>query len=65
MAESAPSNSNVVVVNTAKAEGFWTKRNAIPVFAIAGAAVAAGIIVRLTRDEPLPIQGRGGATIVP
>ncbi|NOT61600.1 MAG: hypothetical protein HOP19_15390 [Acidobacteria bacterium] len=65
VAESAPSNSNVVVVNTAKDEGFWTKRNAIPVFAIVGAAVAAGIVVGLTRDEPLPIQGRGGATIVP
>ena len=66
VAESAPSNSNVVVVvNSAKDEGFWTKRHAIPVFAVLGGAVAAGIVVGLTRDEPLPIQGRGGATIVP
>ncbi len=65
VAESAPSNSNVVVVNSAKDEGFWTKRHSVPVFAVLGGAVAAGIVVGLTRDEPLPIQGRGGATIVP
>ncbi len=56
-------NSSTVVVSDDK--GFWTKRHSIPVFAVLGGAVAAGIIVGLTRDEPLPIQGRGGATIVP
>ena len=57
-------HSSVVVV-TDKDNGFWTKRNAVPVFAVVAGAVVAGIVVGLTREEPLPIQGRGGATIVP
>ena len=64
VAGTAEGNSNVVVVADTD-KGFWTKRNALPVFAVLGGAIAAGVIVGLTRDEKLPIQGNGAATIVP
>jgi hypothetical protein len=59
----ASGNSNTVVVSDDK--GFWTKRHAWPVFAVLGGAVAAGIVVGLTREEKLPILGRGNTQIVP
>jgi hypothetical protein len=56
-------NANVVVVDDD--DDFWTKRNAIPVFAAAGAAIVAGIVVALTREDRLPIKGTGPTQIVP
>src|SRR5262249_2249286 len=41
-------NANVVVVDHDD-DKFWTKRNAIPVFAVAGAAIVTGIVVAVTR----------------
>ena len=64
VAGAAVSNRNVLTVAD-KDSGFWTKRNALPVFVVIGGAIAAGVIVGITREEKLPIQGRGAATIVP
>lgn len=56
-------NSNVVVVDDDGA--FWSKRNAIPVFITAGAAIVAGIVIAVTREDRLPIKGTGATQIVP
>jgi hypothetical protein len=56
-------NANVVVVD--HDDDFWTKRNAIPVFAVAAGAIVAGIVVALNREDRLPIQGTGPTQIVP
>lgn len=56
-------NANVVVVDDE--DKFWTKRNAIPVFVTAAAAIVAGIVIYHTREERLPIQGTGPTQIVP
>lgn len=56
-------NSNVVVVDD---DGkFWRKETAIPVFVVAAAAVVAGIVVAVNKDDRLPIKGTGGTQIVP
>jgi hypothetical protein len=55
-------NANVVMVDD---DDFWTKRNAIPVFAVAAAAIITGIVVYTTREERLPIKGTGPTQIVP
>ncbi len=55
-------NTNVVLVDD---DDFWTKRNAIPVFVVAAAAIVAGIVVYTNREERLPIQGTGPTQIVP
>jgi hypothetical protein len=57
-------NANVVVVDDDD-DKFWTKRNAIPVFTTAAAAIVAGIVIYHTREERLPIQGTGPTQIVP
>jgi hypothetical protein len=44
---------------------FWTKRNAIPVFTTAAAAIVAGIVIAVTREDRLPIKGTGPTQIVP
>jgi hypothetical protein len=54
-------NNNVVVVD----DDFWTKRNAIPVLATAAAAIVAGVVVYLNREEKLPIKGSAPTQIVP
>ncbi len=56
-------NANVVVVDDD--DNFWVKRNAIPVFATAAAAIVAGIVIYHNREERLPIQGSGPTQIVP
>lgn len=57
-------NANVVVVDDDEYK-FWTKRNAIPVFTTAAAAIVAGIVIYHTREERLPIQGSAPTQIVP
>ncbi|MBI3427321.1 MAG: FecR domain-containing protein [Acidobacteria bacterium] len=57
-------SANVVVVDDDDNK-FWTKRNAIPVFIAAGAAIVAGIVIYATREDRLPIQGTGPTQIVP
>ncbi len=56
--------SNVVTVTKAEKE-FWTKKNAVPVFATAAAMIVAGIVVVATRDDKLPIKGPGPIDIIP
>lgn len=57
-------NANVVVVDDDE-DKFWTKRNAIPVFTTAAAAIVAGIVIYHTREDRLPIQGSAPTQIVP
>jgi hypothetical protein len=57
-------NANVVVVDDDDGK-FWTKRNAIPVFTTAAAAIVAGIVIAVTREDRLPIKGTGPTQIVP
>lgn len=56
--------SSVVTVQKEETK-FWSKRHALPVLAVAGAAVVAGIAVALSKDDRLPLKGIGDTIIVP
>lgn len=56
---------NKTVTVTSDKDKFWTKKNAIPVFATAAAIIVAGIIVVATKNDRFPIKGSSPIQIIP
>ena len=53
------------VVAVGHDDKFWTKENAIPVFAVAASAIVAGILIYKDRGDRLPVKGSGPTQIIP